>query len=37
VRPNYEHDEVEFVGPPGFALHVLRDGELSSQVEFLGS
>lgn len=37
VRPNFEHDEVEFVGPPGFALHVLRDGELSSQVEFLGS
>jgi Icc protein len=36
VRPNYEHDEVEFVGPPGFALHVLRDGELSSQVELLG-
>jgi len=37
VRPNFEHDEVEFIGPPGFALHVLRDGELSSQVEFLGS
>ncbi|HET9152630.1 MAG TPA: phosphodiesterase [Solirubrobacterales bacterium] len=37
VRPNYEHDEVEFVAPPGFALHVLRDGELSSQVELLGS
>jgi 3',5'-cyclic AMP phosphodiesterase CpdA len=35
VRPNYEHDEVEFVEPPGFALHVLRDGELSSQVESL--
>jgi 3',5'-cyclic-AMP phosphodiesterase len=36
VRPNYKHDEVEFVGPPGFALHVLRGGELSSQVELLG-
>lgn len=36
VQPNYEHDEVEFVGPPGFALHILRDGELSSQVELLG-
>ncbi|HWC49847.1 MAG TPA: phosphodiesterase [Solirubrobacterales bacterium] len=36
VRPNYEHDEVDFVGPPGFALHVLRGGELSSQVELLG-
>jgi hypothetical protein len=23
--------------PPGFALHVLRDGELSSQVELLGA
>jgi len=37
VRPNYEHDEVEFVGPPGFALHVLRGSELSSQVELLDS
>jgi Icc protein len=32
------HDE-DFgnVGPPGFALHVLLDDELSSQVELLGS
>ena len=36
VRPDYEQDEVEFVGPPGFALHVLLDGELSSQAELLG-
>jgi Icc protein len=36
VRPDYEEDEVEFVGPPGFALHVLLDGELSSQAELLG-
>jgi hypothetical protein len=26
-------DDVEFGGVPGFALHVLRDGELASQVE----
>lgn len=37
VRPDYERDEVEFVDPPGFALHVLHDGELSSQVELLAS
>lgn len=37
VQPNYEHDDVEFVGPPGFAIHVLRGGELSSQVQMLGS
>lgn len=36
VLPNFEHDDVEFVGPPGFAIHVLRDGELSSQVQLLG-
>jgi 3',5'-cyclic AMP phosphodiesterase CpdA len=36
VQPNYEHDEVTFVGPPGFVIHVLRDGELSSQVQMLG-
>ncbi len=36
VRPDFETDEVDFVGPPGFALHVLRNGELSSQAELLG-
>lgn len=36
VLPNFDRDEVEFVGPPGFAVHVLRDGELSSQVQMLG-
>jgi 3',5'-cyclic AMP phosphodiesterase CpdA len=36
VRPDFEANEIEFVNPPGFALHVLRDGELSSQAELLG-
>lgn len=36
VRPNYVHDKVEFIGPPGFAIHVLRGDELSSQVQLLG-
>jgi len=29
-------DAAYWTDPPGFALHVLRDGELSSQVELLG-
>jgi 3',5'-cyclic-AMP phosphodiesterase len=33
VRPDFEREDVEFVDTPGFALHVLLDGELSSQVE----
>ena len=33
VRPNFDHDEVHPVDTPGFAIHALRDGELSSQVE----
>jgi Icc protein len=33
VRPNFQRDEVLWVDPPGFALHALRDGELTSQVE----
>jgi len=33
VRPNFERDEVTPLDSPGFAIHVLRDGELSSQVE----
>ena len=33
VRPNFERDEVHTLDTPGFAIHVLRDSELSSQVE----
>jgi Icc protein len=33
VRPNFHRDEVHPVDSPGFAIHALRDGELSSQVE----
>src|SRR6185369_8131978 len=41
LRPNYtpvdfEGDDVFWTDPPGFALHVLRDGAFSSQVELLG-
>lgn len=35
VRPNFERDEVTWVDPPGFAIHALRDGELTSQVEMV--
>jgi 3',5'-cyclic-AMP phosphodiesterase len=31
-----DDDAVVWTGPPGFALHVLLEGELSSQVELLG-
>ncbi len=37
VRPDFATNEVDFVDPPGFALHVLRDGDFSSQAELLGS
>jgi 3',5'-cyclic AMP phosphodiesterase CpdA len=33
---DFENEEFVNAGPPGFALHVLLDGELSSQVELLG-
>jgi Icc protein len=33
VRPNFHRDEVEWVDPPGFAVHALRDGELASQIQ----
>ena len=33
VRPNFQRDEVTWLDPPGFAIHALRDGALSSQVE----
>lgn len=35
VRPNFERDEVISLDTPGFAIHALRDGELSSQVEMV--
>jgi Icc protein len=34
--PDFGGDDVEFVDPPGFALHVLCDGDLSSQAQLLG-
>lgn len=33
ARPDFENEGVEFVPMPGFAIHALLDGELSSQVE----
>jgi 3',5'-cyclic-AMP phosphodiesterase len=33
---DFENEEFVNAGPPGLALHVLLDGELSSQVELLG-
>lgn len=33
--PDYEGNDVEMIGLPGFALHVFSDGELASQVESL--
>lgn len=33
ARPDFETEGVELVPHPGFALHVLREGELASQVE----
>jgi 3',5'-cyclic-AMP phosphodiesterase len=35
VRPNFHRDEVTWIDPPGFAIHALREGELSSQVEMV--
>jgi 3',5'-cyclic AMP phosphodiesterase CpdA len=32
---DFEDEDVEMVGPPGFGLHVFSDGVLSSQVEML--
>jgi Icc protein len=43
ILPDFDPTEFEdedaafWTDPPGFALHVLRDGELSSQVELLGA
>jgi Icc protein len=33
VLPNYERDEIEWIDPPGFAIHVWAGGELASQVQ----
>ncbi|HEX7278598.1 MAG TPA: phosphodiesterase [Solirubrobacterales bacterium] len=33
AQPDFQTEGVEFGGTPGFALHALLDGELSSQVE----
>jgi 3',5'-cyclic-AMP phosphodiesterase len=33
ARPDFESEGVEFIAVPGFAIHALLDGELSSQVE----
>ena len=35
AQPDFETEGVTFGGAPGFALHALLDGELSSQVESL--
>lgn len=35
--PDFANEDVEMAGPPGYALHVLRDGELCSQVASFGS
>jgi Icc protein len=37
VRPDFERDGIEWVGPSGFALHVLGEEGFSSQAEMLGS
>lgn len=39
ARPDFDFDDedVEMVGPPGFALHVFAEGVLSCQVEILSS
>jgi Icc protein len=33
VRPNFYRDEIEWIDPPGFAIHALSGGVLASQVE----
>jgi 3',5'-cyclic-AMP phosphodiesterase len=34
--PHFEGNDVAFVDPPGFALHVYFDGDFSSQAQLLG-
>lgn len=36
ARPQFADNDVEFVDPPGFALHVYFDGDFSSQGQLLG-
>ena len=36
AQPDFAGNDVEFVDPPGFALHVYSDGELSTQAQLLG-
>lgn len=36
ARPDFGNNDVEFIDPPGFALHVYSDGELSIQAQLLG-
>jgi 3',5'-cyclic AMP phosphodiesterase CpdA len=33
VLPNYYRDEIEWIDPPGFVIHVWANGELASQVQ----
>ncbi len=33
VLPNYHRDEIEWIDPPGFAIHVWANDELASQVQ----
>lgn len=33
VRPDFQTEGIDWVDPPGFALHALLEGELSSQIE----
>jgi Icc protein len=33
VQPNYYRDEIAWVDPPGFVIHVWANGELASQVQ----
>jgi 3',5'-cyclic-AMP phosphodiesterase len=37
ARPDFGANDVEFVDPPGFGLHVLNGDDFSSQAELLGS
>jgi Icc protein len=34
--PHFEGNDVDFIDPPGFALHVYLDGDFSSQAQLLG-
>ncbi|HEX6455216.1 MAG TPA: phosphodiesterase [Solirubrobacterales bacterium] len=36
AQPRFADNDVEFVDPPGFALHVYHDGDFSSQAQLLG-